>query len=190
MHMCGFWFSSVIKVSFLYRCLDLTLLCWSTGLVRMKDTKGKKGAPMLVKSTVKDKTRKVEEKYVALFVSFQHRHFCPRIWSESRSCSWNTLYGLWRDFWLVYFVVLQCFCFSLYSLKLAVAETSRRGKVLWRKQKLRSLNYQRRQPKQPKTPMPQSGQPQHSSCFCKYIMLNLFSKQYCHNWSVWYRCGI
>jgi hypothetical protein len=60
----------------------------------MKDTKGKKGAPMLVKSTVKDKTRKVEEKYAALFVSFQHRHFCPGIWSESRSCSWNTLYGL------------------------------------------------------------------------------------------------
>jgi high mobility group protein B1 len=28
----------------------------------MKDTKGKKGAPLLVKSTVKDKTRKVEEK--------------------------------------------------------------------------------------------------------------------------------
>jgi hypothetical protein len=27
MHMCGFCFSSVIKVSFLYRCLDLTLLC-------------------------------------------------------------------------------------------------------------------------------------------------------------------
>jgi hypothetical protein len=53
----------------------------------MKDTKGKKGAPMLVKSTVKDKTRKVEEKYVAFFVSFQYRHFCPGIWSESRSCS-------------------------------------------------------------------------------------------------------
>jgi hypothetical protein len=28
----------------------------------MKDTKGKKGAPVLAKSTVKDKTRKVEEK--------------------------------------------------------------------------------------------------------------------------------
>jgi hypothetical protein len=36
----------------------------------MKDTKGKKGAPTVVKSIVKDKTRKIEEKYAALlFVS-------------------------------------------------------------------------------------------------------------------------
>ncbi|KAH8935472.1 hypothetical protein BDL97_17G029200 [Sphagnum fallax] len=40
---------------------------WETGrnfsrLVRMKDTKGKKGAPTVVKSIVKDKTRKIEEK--------------------------------------------------------------------------------------------------------------------------------
>jgi hypothetical protein len=58
----------------------------------MKDTKGKKGAPMLVKSTVKDKTRKVEEKYVAFFVSFQHRHFCPGIWSVKEEVVPGILY--------------------------------------------------------------------------------------------------
>ncbi len=79
------------KYSYVHVCPSLsfntTFFCGLfPGLVRMKDTKGKKGAPTVVKSIVKDKTRKIEEKYVAfLFVSACASISCNLVWMP-KSC--------------------------------------------------------------------------------------------------------